>query len=99
MSSLADTTYADPSAVCVHNENSDDIWSIYTYSLTCGLYAMHVRWYILLAYICDVYACQNLQHIWSMTFYWIFWLFGTSDKRTYPIFFRHLVRPNYMQNN
>ena len=40
----ADTTYVEPSAIGVHNENSDDIWSICTFSLTCGLYyVMHVR--------------------------------------------------------
>ena len=38
------STYVDPSAVSVHNENSDDIWSTYAYSLSRGLcYAMHVR--------------------------------------------------------
>ena len=38
----ADTIYVDPSAVGVHNGNSDNISSICTYSLTRGLcYAMH----------------------------------------------------------
>ena len=32
-----DITYVEPSAVGIHNENSNDIWSIYTYSLTHGL--------------------------------------------------------------
>ena len=49
-----DTSYVKPSAAGVHNENSDDIWSICTYSHTRGLcYAMHVRKYILLANICN----------------------------------------------
>ena len=40
----ADTTYVQPSVVGVHNENSDDIWSICTYSLKHGLYyALHVH--------------------------------------------------------
>ena len=40
---LAGTTYINPFAVCVHNENSDDIWSICTYLLTHGFcYAIHV---------------------------------------------------------
>ena len=59
----ADTTYVDQSAVGVHNENSDDIWSICTYLLTHGLcYVMHVRRYILLANICNEYARRSLQH-------------------------------------
>ena len=58
------TTYVDPSEVGVHNENSDDIWSICTYPLPRGLcYAMHVRRYILLANICNEYARQSIQHI------------------------------------
>ena len=37
----ADTTYVDQSVAGVHNKNSDDIWSIWTYSLTNNLcYAM-----------------------------------------------------------
>ena len=32
----ADTAYVDPSAVGVHKGNSDDIWSICTYSLNRG---------------------------------------------------------------
>ena len=52
------TTYVDPSADGVHNENSDGIWSICTYSLTC--YTMHVRGYILLTNICNDYARQFL---------------------------------------
>ena len=53
----ADTTYVDPFAVGVHNENSDDIWSLCTYSITRGLcYTMHVRRHILLANICNEYA-------------------------------------------
>ena len=71
----------NPSAVGVHNENSDDIRSIWTYSLTRGLrYAMHARRYILLANICNEYAFQSLQHIWNMTFYWIFLLFGNGES-------------------
>ena len=49
---MAYTTYVDPSAVGVHNEKGDDIWSICTYSLTHSLcYAMHVP-----ANICSEYA-------------------------------------------
>ena len=59
-----DTTYVDPSEVGVQNENSDEIWSICTYSFTLGLYrAVHVRKYIMLANICNEYAGQSLQHI------------------------------------
>ena len=58
----ADTTSIEPSAFGVHNENSADIWSIYIYLLTHGLcYAVHVRKYILLANMCNEYACQSLQ--------------------------------------
>ena len=64
MVSETDTTYLDPSAVGVHNDNTDDICSICTYSLTHGLgYALHVQRYILLANICNDYACQSLRHI------------------------------------
>ena len=49
----ADTTYVDPSAVGVPDENSDDILFICTFSLTRGLcYAMQVGRYILLANSC-----------------------------------------------
>ena len=45
----AETTYVDSSEFMLHNENSDDIWSTCTYSLTCGLcYVMRVRRYTLL---------------------------------------------------
>ena len=55
--SNADTKYVDPSVLGVHNENSDDIWSICTCSLTHAIcYAMHGRRYILLADICSEYA-------------------------------------------
>ena len=56
-----DTTYVGPSMIGVHNENSEDIWSIFTYSLTRGLYdAMHLRKHIMLANICNEYARQSL---------------------------------------
>ena len=68
--SEADTTNVDRSAIGVHNKNSDDSWSICTYSLTRGLcYALHVQRYILLANICNVYARQSLQHILSLILY------------------------------
>ena len=60
----ADTTYADLSAVCVHKENSDDVCSVCTYSLTRGLcYAMHMRKNILLANICTEYARHSSVHL------------------------------------
>ena len=55
-----DTKYVDPTAVGVHIENSDDICSICTYSLTSDLsYVVHVPRYILLADICNEYARQS----------------------------------------
>ena len=77
----------------VHNENDDHIWPSCTSSLTRGLcYATHVLRYILLANICNKYARQSLQHIWSVTFYWIFWLFGTNELKLTHHVFRRLVR-------
>ena len=56
-------TYIDPSAVGVHNENSDEIWSIYTCSLTrSSCYAIYVRRYISVANFAMNMHVKSLQH-------------------------------------
>ena len=62
----ANTTYAEPSAISVHNENSDDIRSIFAYSLALVCwYAIYVQRYPLLPNVCNKYARESCQHIYS----------------------------------
>ena len=76
----ADKTYVDPSAVGVHNENSDDIWGFCICSLMRGLcYAMHVRRYILLANICSDYT-HLLIAFSAWVFLFLFFFFKSCNK-------------------
>ena len=101
----ADTTYVDPSAVGVDNENSDEVLAICTYALTHGLcYVMHVRRNRFLADICNEYAHQKFSAHLKYDVWRIFWLFDTSEhsgptKNDFFWVFRRLVRPSYVQNN
>ena len=101
--SESDTTYVDPSKVGVHNENSDDIWSICTYSFTGDLfYAPHVQRYILLL----IFAMNMEVKVFSTFDIWPFTEYSgylvpahivNPPKKNF--FFRRFVRPNDVGNN